>query len=863
MTATHSRSTTIGMAFDPPISIFLTSPRLNNALLICCTWCMVFGHNTGASAAEAVAPRPFTVVVPPDTQCYTDAKYGGEPDMFTSQTRWIVDAAEELNIAFVLHVGDITFDNDAEGWENAARSLAKLDEAGIPYVLAAGNHDGYMEGHLGLDKLNASFPLSGVENEPYFGGVFEEAHRENAYFLFEAGGVSWLVLVLEFGPRDVVLEWADTILANHPDHRAILLTHAFLFVDGTLHDEASEGHDVDAPTISKYGRPNDGADIWDKMLKKHANVAFAFNGHVQEGTGQARAVLDGDEGNRVHAMLTNFQKYEHDNGARNGGNGLLRSLLFAPRRDRVVATTWSPHTTEQWLSDDFRFELADLEVFHDDVPPRLVGGYALGPDQAVLWFDEPVSAPLASDIANFTFDPPVSILSAELVGQRAVVLLTEDMRACESYTATALAAEDLRDPPNALTTGSSTQVVRARALLDEDFSRLRHDGWFAVDEGEMGGRSKWRIMDVVVSEVGNIYGPTPTTITGRKGTYLYWCRPDAQTWADYEISVRLRSGDNDGIGLMFRYQGKRDYLKLEMDAQESAEQDDKERGYTRLSSLVAGAEIQLGRVETFYEEGKWHRLRIAVKGHDVQVWLDGEDVFGGAVSATGPIPMRGTVALTTWGCNDCEFDDLLVTLPGPEPPCEPCDRAVDNERDCSSGTAPVPPLGACRAGRQLCRAGFWGPCLGEVLPEEEVCDDEVDNDCDGQTDTEDEDDCRCTPGDTFACYDGSAATCGVGVCKAGRNTCAEGKWGKCEGQVLPQAEACDDGADNDCDGLVDGADAQDCPPVAKGESEGCSSTACTRRGRRGVLLLLLLLMLTLRRRVVRPECSCPPKRKAI
>ncbi len=63
-------------------------------------------------ACQAMGPdrKPFTLVVLPDTQHYADrgAATGQEiPDLFTNQTRWIVDNREEENIVFVLHAGDI------------------------------------------------------------------------------------------------------------------------------------------------------------------------------------------------------------------------------------------------------------------------------------------------------------------------------------------------------------------------------------------------------------------------------------------------------------------------------------------------------------------------------------------------------------------------------------------------------------------------------------------------------------------------------------------------------------------------------------------------------------------------------------
>ena len=70
----------------------------------------------------------------------------------------------------------------------------------------------------------------------------------------------------------------------------------------------------------------------------------------------------------------------------------------------------------------------------------------------------------------------------------------------------------------------------------------------------------------------------------------------------------------------------------------------------------------------------------------------------------------------------------------------------------------------------------------------------------------------CNPGKTEKCtYQGPEGTEGVGPCKAGERTCGEdGKWGYCEGEVIPETESgdlCSNGIDDDCDGEVDnGAD---------------------------------------------------------
>ena len=55
---------------------------------------------------------------------------------------------------------------------------------------------------------------------------------------------------------------------------------------------------------------------------------------------------------------------------------------------------------------------------------------------------------------------------------------------------------------------------------------------------------------------------------------------------------------------------------------------------------------------------------------------------------------------------------------------------------------------------------------------------------------------------TKSCYTGPPGTLGVGICKAGTQTCSNGLWGPCLGEVKPAKEVCD-GLDNDCNGSFD------------------------------------------------------------
>ena len=60
----------------------------------------------------------------------------------------------------------------------------------------------------------------------------------------------------------------------------------------------------------------------------------------------------------------------------------------------------------------------------------------------------------------------------------------------------------------------------------------------------------------------------------------------------------------------------------------------------------------------------------------------------------------------------------------------------------------------------------------------------------------------CVPGDARPCYTGPSETRGVGVCVGGMRTCTNGNYTRCMGEVKPSLELCN-GADDDCDGMVD------------------------------------------------------------
>lgn len=279
-------------------------------------------------------PGSWTLAVLPDTQNYSTYY----PGMFNLQTQWIVDNKEAYNIMYVLQLGDITNKNSKMEWERASRAMARLDGV-VPYALVPGNHD-YGEGGKARDRttlINNYFPAERFEKWPTFGGIMEKGRIENNYHLFKASSRDWLILGLEWGPRDKTLQWANQILAKYHNHNAIIITHAYLYHDSTRYDWQQKTHTQDA-TPHSYGTAggvNDGEEMWQKLVKKHANVFMTVNGHVL-GDGLGFLVSKGDYGNPVYQMLVNFQMRKM------GGQSWLRLIEFLPDGKTVQIKTYCP-----------------------------------------------------------------------------------------------------------------------------------------------------------------------------------------------------------------------------------------------------------------------------------------------------------------------------------------------------------------------------------------------------------------------------------------------------------------------------------------------------------------------------------------
>ena len=172
------------------------------AILAACALAVVFAIHAATFAEEdATAEKSFTVALLPDTQNYSE-KY---PDTYVAQTLWIRERVKDDNIKFVIHLGDIVQTSTKEReWENANRAMRLLDGV-VPYSMVPGNHDMLVKSR-DSSLYNEYFSPTRFADRKWYGGHMGEANDNNCCF-FEACGMKFMVLSLEFARRDETLDW--------------------------------------------------------------------------------------------------------------------------------------------------------------------------------------------------------------------------------------------------------------------------------------------------------------------------------------------------------------------------------------------------------------------------------------------------------------------------------------------------------------------------------------------------------------------------------------------------------------------------------------------------------------------------------
>jgi hypothetical protein len=295
------------------------------------------GPLTGTAAAvpapgDAAQVSSFTFAVLPDTQFYSRyaapstgnqfQKFGSNP--FESQTSWLTKNAQELDVPFVAHLGDVVDQvNKPEEWTVADNAVKTLEGAGLPYSILAGNHDVLDTGKFDTEYTVANepyaktFPVTRAQkNTATYGGA--DPTGFNTWHTFAAEGRQFLVLALSWNASDATLAWADGVIKAHPTLPVILTTHQLIDIQA----------DGETPKETEYG-----LRLWDKLIRGNDQIFLTFNGHYH---GASRLTKINDFGHEVNEVVIDYQM------AYQGGNGYLGLYEFDFTNDRINAEGISP-----------------------------------------------------------------------------------------------------------------------------------------------------------------------------------------------------------------------------------------------------------------------------------------------------------------------------------------------------------------------------------------------------------------------------------------------------------------------------------------------------------------------------------------
>jgi hypothetical protein len=129
------------------------------------------------------------------------------------------------------------------------------------------------------------------------------------------------VLNLELWQRPGVVRWAQGVVAAHPRHNVIVVTHSYLAASGKISNKSEYGDT--APSV-----------LARRLIKAYPNIRLVFSGH----TGQAAHRVDqGVHGNRIdsflvtmHSTTTNPVQMVRVDTAKD----TLKSWIYAPWNGR-------------------------------------------------------------------------------------------------------------------------------------------------------------------------------------------------------------------------------------------------------------------------------------------------------------------------------------------------------------------------------------------------------------------------------------------------------------------------------------------------------------------------------------------------
>lgn len=269
-----------------------------------------------------------------DTQHYS-RRY---PAIFLEQTRFLADNADRLNLAYIVHTGDLVHNRDEEAQWRAADEAMRVIDA-IPYGVLPGNHDVSGEDDSAYSRW---FGAARMEGKPWYGGSYR--NNRGHFDLIDAGKTAYLFVYLGYNMDEEGIRFVNETLAAHPDRVGILCVHSYFDTDCTLTTQ--------------------GRRLYDSVVLQNPNLYMVLCGHRYNCRCIPAAVDDDGDGVADRTVLQMICNYQAAGFV--GGDGYLRLLQVDEAAGEIRLYNYSPlhddfvyYDTEERRAEKYAFDPAD------------------------------------------------------------------------------------------------------------------------------------------------------------------------------------------------------------------------------------------------------------------------------------------------------------------------------------------------------------------------------------------------------------------------------------------------------------------------------------------------------------------------
>ncbi|MEO1021988.1 MAG: metallophosphoesterase [Bacteroidota bacterium] len=195
----------------------------------------------------------------------------------------------------------------------------------------------------------------------------------------------------------------------------------------------------------------------------------------------------------------------------------------------------------------------------------------------------------------------------------------------------------------------------AQVLFQESF-QTDLSAWEIVDDPEpRSGPGNWNIVAGELRQTSNIWSYDPPA------EFIYHLGSHAvagdSTWTDYTLNAILRSTDNDGIGLIFRYQDPQNYYRVLL-MNDAGNSGSVGSAIQRIQKFENGEPRTLAQnlVQDAYPSG-YFALTADVQGDSIKAYLNGNLIL----ETEDTTYTKGQIGVLVYANSGARFDSIQVT----------------------------------------------------------------------------------------------------------------------------------------------------------------------------------------------------------